>query len=70
VGTVGTLIPNIEARIVNPQTGKLMFPGERGELWIRGPYVMKGNYNLYQLITVNLLHIKGYIYHLTLMNMY
>ncbi|XP_047149769.1 4-coumarate--CoA ligase-like 9 [Vigna umbellata] len=42
VGTVGRLKPDIEAKVVNPQTGKLMFPGERGELWIKGPYVMKG----------------------------
>jgi len=43
VGTVGRLIPDMEAKIVNPQTGKLMFPGEKGELWIKGPCVMKGN---------------------------
>ncbi|KAK7364881.1 hypothetical protein VNO80_13626 [Phaseolus coccineus] len=42
VGTAGRLKPDIEAKIVNPQTGKLMFPGEKGELWIKGPYVMKG----------------------------
>ncbi|KAK7381006.1 hypothetical protein VNO78_33529 [Psophocarpus tetragonolobus] len=42
VGTVGRLIPNVEAKIVNPKTGEAMFPGEPGELWIRGPYVMKG----------------------------
>ncbi|XP_014508435.1 4-coumarate--CoA ligase-like 9 [Vigna radiata var. radiata] len=42
VGTVGRLKPDIEAKVVNPQTGKLMFPGEKGELWIKGPYVMKG----------------------------
>ncbi|KHN45330.1 4-coumarate--CoA ligase-like 9 [Glycine soja] len=42
VGATGKLIPNIEAKIVNPETGEAMFPGEQGELWIRGPYVMKG----------------------------
>ena len=43
MGATGKLIPNIEAKIVNPETGEAMFPGEQGELWIRGPYVMKGN---------------------------
>ncbi|KAL2564635.1 hypothetical protein AAZV13_19G058200 [Glycine max] len=42
VGATGKLIPSIEAKIVNPETGEAMFPGEQGELWIKGPYVMKG----------------------------
>ncbi|MEL6185051.1 MAG: AMP-binding protein [Myxococcota bacterium] len=41
-GTVGTLVSNTEARLVDPGTGEDAPEGERGELWIRGPQVMKG----------------------------
>ncbi|EPB79145.1 AMP-binding enzyme [Ancylostoma ceylanicum] len=39
-GSVGTLLPNTEMKIVS--CGKLCGPFERGELWIRGPQIMKG----------------------------
>ena len=41
-GSVGVLIPNTEARIVDPASEQDAPRGERGELWIRGPQVMKG----------------------------
>lgn len=42
-GSVGTLVANTEARLVEPGSGKdVKELGERGELWIRGPQVMKG----------------------------
>ncbi|XP_061344468.1 4-coumarate--CoA ligase-like 9 [Gastrolobium bilobum] len=41
-GTTGRLIGGMEAKIVNPNTGEAMFPGEQGELWLRGPPIMKG----------------------------
>ncbi|CAL0317391.1 unnamed protein product [Lupinus luteus] len=41
-GTTGRLVPGVEAKIVNPNTGEAMSPGEQGELWIRGPSIMKG----------------------------
>ena len=41
-GSVGVLVPNTEARIVDPASGQDSPRGERGELWIRGPQVMKG----------------------------
>ncbi|MFT7624920.1 MAG: acyl-CoA synthetase (AMP-forming)/AMP-acid ligase II [Myxococcota bacterium] len=44
-GSVGTLVAATEARIVDPDTGKDAVEGERGELWIRGPQVMKGYLN-------------------------
>jgi acyl-CoA synthetase (AMP-forming)/AMP-acid ligase II len=44
-GSVGYAVPNTECRLVDPATGEDAAPGERGELWIRGPQVMKGYLN-------------------------
>ena len=44
-GSVGTLIPNTEARLIDPETGEDVGDGESGELWVRGPQVMKGYLN-------------------------
>ncbi|PIA51311.1 hypothetical protein AQUCO_01100266v1 [Aquilegia coerulea] len=41
-GSVGRLSENMEAKIVDPDTGEALPPGQRGELWLRGPIVMKG----------------------------
>ncbi|MBW3657035.1 MAG: 4-coumarate--CoA ligase family protein [Actinobacteria bacterium] len=41
-GTVGVLVPNMEMRIVDPETGEDLGPNEDGEVWFRGPNVMKG----------------------------
>jgi len=40
-GAVGKLLPNVEARLVGDDE-KDVADGERGELWIRGPNIMKG----------------------------
>ncbi len=44
-GSVGPSVPSTECRLVNPDTGEDVTPGERGEMWIRGPQVMKGYFN-------------------------
>ncbi|MER5889485.1 AMP-binding protein [Streptomyces sp. NPDC001941] len=41
-GSIGVLMPNMEARVVDPVTGEDAAPGGRGELWCRGPNVMRG----------------------------
>jgi acyl-CoA synthetase (AMP-forming)/AMP-acid ligase II len=44
-GSVGVLVPNTEAMLIDATTGEEAKPGEPGELWVRGPQVMKGYYN-------------------------
>jgi acyl-CoA synthetase (AMP-forming)/AMP-acid ligase II len=41
-GSAGMLVPNTEARIVDPATGADVPAGEVGELWVRGPQLMSG----------------------------
>ena len=41
-GTIGTLVPNTEARLVDVDTGLDAADGEPGEIWVRGPQVMLG----------------------------
>ncbi|MFD4643063.1 4-coumarate--CoA ligase family protein [Lentzea sp. NPDC058436] len=45
VGTVGVIIPNLECRLVDPATGDDVGVNERGELWCKGPNIMKGYLN-------------------------
>jgi acyl-CoA synthetase (AMP-forming)/AMP-acid ligase II len=44
-GCVGLLMPSTECRIIAPETGTDAPAGERGEVWVRGPQVMKGYLN-------------------------
>jgi 4-coumarate--CoA ligase len=44
-GSSGQAVPSTECRIVNPETLEDMPTGEEGELWVRGPQVMKGYLN-------------------------
>ncbi|TWF75695.1 acyl-CoA synthetase (AMP-forming)/AMP-acid ligase II [Pseudonocardia hierapolitana] len=41
-GSAGMLVPNTEARLVDPATGTDVPAGEAGELWVRGPQLMSG----------------------------
>ena len=44
-GASGLAVPNTRCRIVCPETGADLPPGEEGELWIKGPQVMIGYLN-------------------------
>jgi fatty-acyl-CoA synthase len=46
VSTVGRALPNVEVKIVDPETGAELPRGQQGELCARGFIVMKGYYNL------------------------
>jgi fatty-acyl-CoA synthase len=46
VETVGKAIPNVEVKIVDPETGEDLPPGEPGELVARGFGIMKGYYKM------------------------
>lgn len=43
---VGKAVTGIEIRVVDPVTGEDVGVGEVGEIWIRGPLVMKGYWNM------------------------
>ena len=45
LSSVGPMVPNTTCRLVDPMTGQDVPTGERGELWIHGPQVMKGYFN-------------------------
>jgi OPC-8:0 CoA ligase-1 len=44
-GTAGLLSPSFEAKIVNPESGEALPVNQTGELWLRGPAVMKGYFS-------------------------
>jgi 4-coumarate--CoA ligase len=44
-GTSGVTVANTECRLVDPETGEDRDVGQEGELWVRGPQVMKGYLN-------------------------
>ena len=46
VESVGRAMPGVEVKIVDPDTGKILGPGEQGEVCCRGYNVMKGYYNM------------------------
>lgn len=45
VGSVGKVHPHVEIKIIDPQTGRILPRGERGELCTRGYSVMLGYWN-------------------------
>ncbi|OWF54962.1 probable 4-coumarate--CoA ligase 5 [Mizuhopecten yessoensis] len=45
LGTVGQLVSNTQAKIIDAENGACLGPGETGEILVRGPQVMKGYLN-------------------------
>lgn len=43
--SIGLLAPNMQAKVVDWNTGSFSPPGSTGELWLRGPAIMKGYLN-------------------------
>ncbi|ADZ10324.1 Long-chain-fatty-acid--CoA ligase [Methanobacterium lacus] len=46
VNTVGRARPNIEVKLIDPETGETLGPGQPGEICCRGYNVMKGYYKM------------------------
>jgi fatty-acyl-CoA synthase len=46
VSSVGRALPDVEARVVDVETGEECAPGEQGELHTRGYHVMRGYYKM------------------------
>ena len=41
-GSIGVPLPDLEVRIVDPETFEHVVPGQTGEIWLRGPAVTPG----------------------------
>ncbi|TMD38941.1 MAG: 4-coumarate--CoA ligase family protein [Chloroflexi bacterium] len=60
-GSAGLLIPNTECKVVDPASGAELEPGQQGEIWVRGPQVMKGYLNQPEA-TVAMLGADGWLH--------
>eukprot|EP00262_Sarcandra_glabra_P000269 TRINITY_DN1032_c0_g1_i2.p1 TRINITY_DN1032_c0_g1~~TRINITY_DN1032_c0_g1_i2.p1 ORF type:complete len:360 (+),score=52.60 TRINITY_DN1032_c0_g1_i2:88-1080(+) len=59
-GSAGRLAVNLESMIVDPVTGEALGPGQQGEVWLRGPTIMKG-YMGDDEATASTLHPDGWL---------
>ena len=59
--SVGRLSGNMEAKIVDPASGDALLPNHKGELWLRGPTIMKGEQCSVLLIIFNALKHSIYL---------
>jgi acyl-CoA synthetase (AMP-forming)/AMP-acid ligase II len=61
LNSVGVALPNIECKLVDPDTGEEVGPGGRGELWVKGPNVMSGYLNNAEATAITL-DDEGYLH--------
>ncbi len=61
VSTVGTKLPGIEVKIIDPETGEEVPTGEQGEICCRGYNVMKGYYKMPDA-TTKTIDSKGWLH--------
>lgn len=60
LGSCGRLAWGCQAKIVDPDTGIGLPPFKHGEVWVRGPYVMKGYSNMIYLF-IEIWFYNGFI---------
>ena len=60
-GSSGLLLPNMQARIVDPASGALLGPNQDGEICVRGPNVMRGYLNSPQA-SAEMLEADGWLH--------
>jgi acyl-CoA synthetase (AMP-forming)/AMP-acid ligase II len=61
LSSVGVALPNIECKLVDPDTGAEVGVGGRGELWVKGPNVMSGYLNNPEATAITL-DADGYLH--------
>ncbi|XP_051124106.1 probable CoA ligase CCL5 [Andrographis paniculata] len=59
-GTAGLLSPSMEAKIVDPDSGESLPANHTGELWLKGPTIMKGYFSNEEA-TASTLDSKGWL---------
>ncbi|KAF3778172.1 4-coumarate--CoA ligase-like 6 [Nymphaea thermarum] len=56
-GSAGKLAPNVEAKIIDTESGAAMLPSKQGELWLRGEPIMKGDCYIFLVLVKRLPNI-------------
>ncbi|PKI51176.1 hypothetical protein CRG98_028463 [Punica granatum] len=59
-GTAGMLSPSMEAKVVDPETGAALGVNQTGELWLKGPTIMKGYFGNVEA-TASTLNSEGWL---------